>query len=52
MDYKGYSWRVGLNTGSPKKHETWKTPWELFTDILIRMKGPTIKPIMKQGKCV
>ena len=30
-------------TGSPKKHETWKTTWGLFIDILIRINGPSIK---------
>ena len=29
--------------GVPKKHETWKTTRGPLTDILIRMKGPSIK---------
>ena len=33
----------GVIQGVPKKHETWKTTWELWIDILIRLKGPSIK---------
>ena len=37
-------------TGSPKKHENWKTTWGLLIDILIRMKSPSIKTnIQKNG---
>ena len=32
--------------GSPKKHETWKTTWELLPVILERIKGPSIKTNM------
>ena len=31
------------STGSPKKHETWKTTWELLTDILEIIKDLSIK---------
>ena len=32
--------------GLPKKHETWKTTWELLTGILERIKGHSIKANM------
>ena len=28
------------DTGSPKKHETWKTTWGFLIDLLIRIIGP------------
>ena len=36
------------NTGSPKKHETWKTTWGLIIDLLIRMKGPSFKTNLRK----
>ena len=33
-----------LHTGSPKKHETQKMTWGLWTDISERMKGHSINP--------
>ena len=36
--------------GVPKKGETWKTTWGLLTDILERIKGPSIKQICEQLK--
>ena len=33
-------------TGSPKKHDNWKTTWRLLTEILERMTGSSIKPTM------
>ena len=38
----------GLHTGSPKKHETWKTTWELLMGILIRMKALKLKQICEK----
>ena len=35
-------------TRSPKKHETWKMTWGCLIDILIRMKGPSIKINMRK----
>ena len=36
-------------TGSPKKHETYKTTWRLLTDISERMKGLSINPKMEKS---
>ena len=33
-------------TGSPKKHENWKTTLGLLADILEKLKGYSIKPNM------
>ena len=33
-----------IYTGSPKKHENWKTTWELLIDILERIKDYFITP--------
>ena len=35
--------RIGRHTGSPRKHEDWKTTNGLVTDISERIKGPSIK---------
>ena len=43
-----FCWYKILNTGSPKKHETQKTTWELLTGILERIKGPSIKTNMSK----
>ena len=32
--------------GSPKKHKTWKTTWELLTDILEKIQVPSVKTNM------
>ena len=57
--YGAFEWRIPYTapnkvtciytaaTGSPKKHETWKTTWGLLIDILIRMKGPSIETDMR-----
>ena len=38
----------GQSTGSPKKHENWKTTWGTLTEILERMKGHSIKSNMRK----
>ena len=36
------------NTGNSKIHENWKTTWGLLTDILERVKGPSIITICEK----